>query len=80
MEVSSVTATLFLSSVPNCTLATDTCGCGSVLLFPRCVVRVLALGIHTAKPHLRSVERFALVCVSGSLRDGPGCETARTLT
>ena len=39
--MSSVTATLFFSCVPNHTLATDTCSCGLVQVFPfsRCVVR-----------------------------------------
>ena len=73
--MSNVTATLFLSSVPNRKLATDTCGCGSVqvLLFPRCVVKVLALDIHTARS-TRLDSLLARVCASGPLRDS---ETVR---
>ena len=70
MEVSSVIATLCFSCVPNRTLATDTCSFGLVQVFPfsRCVVRVLALGIHTARFHRAGVI-FAGVCASGPLGD-----------
>ena len=64
-----------LSCVSCRTLATDTCSCGLVQVFPfsRCVVRVLALGIHTAR-FTRFGSLFARVCASGPLGDW---ETAR---
>ena len=63
VEVSSVTATLFFSCVPDRTLATDTCSCGLVQVFPfsRCVVRVLALGSTQQGP-------------PGSVPSSRGCE------
>ena len=84
---SSVNATLIFSSIsqPHLSqtvrcgtsrqLATDTCDGGFVqtLPFPRCVVRVLALGIHTARS-TRLGSLLARVCASGPLRDW---ETAR---